>query len=329
MSALFSVVVATRNRPVLLARALASISEQVDARYEVILVDDGTEPAHAAALEEVTSTLRPGDQILHLPVRTIGHGQSYSLNFGAARASGEYLCFLDDDDRWIDPEHLKRTAQIIAESPEPPDSLYFRQIAKRVTGELVPPPIWIEALDDRVRQSCKAVAHGAYRVDTDFLMTSGNFCHLNTSVVRRDFFLRIGGLAETIRYENDREFYLRCIDQARTILYAPITIAEHSVPDPGLQTNMSTIYSQRERWLAQLSVYNKVALTANHPKIRRFSRLQRGYTKKKMAMSLAREGLHHQAFTYAVDGLASGFSIRWFAMTMLIGLRAGLAGLRR
>ena len=34
----------------------------------------------------------------YLAHRPNGHGQSYSMNVGAAHASGEYLCFLDDDD---------------------------------------------------------------------------------------------------------------------------------------------------------------------------------------------------------------------------------------
>ena len=104
------------------------------------------------------------------------------------------------------------------------------------------------------------------------------------------------------------------------MLYAPFVVSTHNVPDQAVHDNMSTALTQRERWLSQLYVFNRAALTANSRLIRRFGRLQRGYTKKKMAMSFAREGQHSEALAYALDGLASGFNLKWLAMTMLIGM---------
>jgi cellulose synthase/poly-beta-1,6-N-acetylglucosamine synthase-like glycosyltransferase len=48
---LFSVVIPTRNRPVLLLRAINSVLMQRDARVEVIVVDDGTGAALIAQLD--------------------------------------------------------------------------------------------------------------------------------------------------------------------------------------------------------------------------------------------------------------------------------------
>jgi glycosyltransferase involved in cell wall biosynthesis len=324
-SAMFSVLIPTRNRPALLARAAASVCAQRGAAFEIIVVDDGTDAALLPGLADLERSFSGMGRMVHLIARDKGHGQSYALNFAAGLAQGDYLCFLDDDDEWTDPGHLARARAMISAAPHAPELVFFQQRARRLDGAILPGPIWIEDLQPILAGSREPGPAGAYDIDIAALMRSGNFCHINTTIVRRDFFARVGGLDEAIRYENDRDFYLRCIDRASHMLYAPFTVAIHNVPDPAVQDNMSTVFTQRERWLSQLQVFNRAALTANSRLIRRFGRLQRGYAKKKMAMSFAREGRHSEALAYALDGLASGFNVKWLAMTMLIAIRAGAA----
>jgi glycosyltransferase involved in cell wall biosynthesis len=321
--AMFSVIIPTRNRPSLLARAVASVRAQHGTAFEIIVVDDGTDAAFQPELADIERSLSGVGRVVHLIAREKGHGQSYALNFGASLARGDYLCFLDDDDEWTDPGYLARARAIIGAAPHAPELVYFQQLAYRQDGTILPGPIWIEALQPILASSRKHGPAGAYDIDTATLMRSDKFCHVNTTIVRCDFFARVGGLDEAIRYENDRDFYLRCIDRAAHMLYAPFIVSRHNVPDQAMRDNMSTMLTQRERWLSQLNVFNRAALTANSKLIRRFGRRQRGYTKKKMAMSFAREGRHSEALAYALDGLASGFNLKWLAMTMLIAVRAG------
>lgn len=56
-----SVVVTTRNRPVLLRRALASILRQSCPSFEVVVVDDGSLPEFAPEYDAIARELGPGD----------------------------------------------------------------------------------------------------------------------------------------------------------------------------------------------------------------------------------------------------------------------------
>ncbi len=95
-----SVVLRTKDRPELLAEALASLAASSYRRAEVVLVNDGGEPP----------VLPEG---FPLPVVRVdlatNQGRSAAANAGVAAASGYYVTFLDDDDV-VEPEHLATLA---------------------------------------------------------------------------------------------------------------------------------------------------------------------------------------------------------------------------
>jgi glycosyltransferase involved in cell wall biosynthesis len=85
---LFSVIVPTRDRPELLARALASVLAQTVEDYEVVVVDDGgPRPVEV-----------PEDRRVDLVRRDRPGGAAAARNAGLLRARGRYVTFLDDDD---------------------------------------------------------------------------------------------------------------------------------------------------------------------------------------------------------------------------------------
>jgi GT2 family glycosyltransferase len=93
-----SVVVATCNRPDVLARtleALAADRQQVAAdRFEVIVADD----SRNNATHELVDARFPHVRYVKGPRR----GPASNRNLGAANASGEWLAFIDDDCRPVD-----------------------------------------------------------------------------------------------------------------------------------------------------------------------------------------------------------------------------------
>ncbi|MFH1019914.1 MAG: glycosyltransferase [Pseudomonadota bacterium] len=97
--ALVSLVVRTRNRPGLLAQALASIALQDYDDIEVVVVNDGgcdVTGVAAAAL---------GERRFRIVDLVENRGRSAAANAGLDAASGKYIGFLDDDDA-IDPDHV-------------------------------------------------------------------------------------------------------------------------------------------------------------------------------------------------------------------------------
>ncbi len=96
------VVIRTRNRPLFLRRALASVAAQSHGDWRVALVNDGGAPG---AVEAALDALRaagspfPADRldILHNPASI---GRAAAFNAGLAQLDTDLIGCLDDDDSW-------------------------------------------------------------------------------------------------------------------------------------------------------------------------------------------------------------------------------------
>lgn len=99
---LVSIVIPTRNRTRQLRRAIESCLAQSYEAIEVIVVDDGSD-----SLDYIDALK------LHFPERVVffalyeNKGGSYARNFGAERAAGAYVLFLDSDDE-LDPDAIQK-----------------------------------------------------------------------------------------------------------------------------------------------------------------------------------------------------------------------------
>jgi len=94
----FSIIVPTYNRADLIGLTLRSVLAQEFADFELLVVDDGSTDDTAAVVA------RHADPRLHyLPKENAERGAA--RNYGLARAQGEYVLFLDSDDR-LHPIHL-------------------------------------------------------------------------------------------------------------------------------------------------------------------------------------------------------------------------------
>lgn len=100
---LVSVIVRTRDRPELLAEALASLADGEYRRVEVVLVNDGGAPPPV-----------PADYPLPMVRVDLAEsrGRAGAAQAGVAAASGAYVAFLDDDDLAA-PEHLATLAGLV------------------------------------------------------------------------------------------------------------------------------------------------------------------------------------------------------------------------
>lgn len=98
---LVSVVIPTKGRPELLARAVESVLAQTIADLEIIVVVDGDDPATVERLGLIT------DSRLRFHVNAVSRGSGGARNQGGADAKGQWIGFLDDDDEWL-PTKLER-----------------------------------------------------------------------------------------------------------------------------------------------------------------------------------------------------------------------------
>ncbi|MCH2057589.1 MAG: glycosyltransferase [Thalassotalea sp.] len=320
----FTVVIPTRNRPELFKLALDSVLNQSFQDFEVVIVNDGTDPEFMEAykaLEESYCGRYDNLDFRYQIKRPNGHGQSYSMNTGAYVGMGQYVCFLDDDDFWIDANHLENAHASIVNSTSIVDCFYTNQDAYFSDGSKQENNVWIEDLVPMLTNS-DADPYGAYSVSQEFLLKSAGFAHLNCSIVRRELYLSIKGMDENIRYECDRDIYIRTIDAAETILYNPNVIAKHHIPDSKKADNMSTLVSSLEKKLYQIVVYEKGLMFAKHDCIRLLC--QRGLSDifKFITTEYVSQKNYSQAHIYAVKALGLRFSLKWWLYTKLLCLKA-------
>lgn len=101
----FSVVIATRNRPEWLARALRSVTEQGWGDYEIVVVDDASELSYEGVLRLY------GSRVVYSKL-TRQEGVARARNHGISLASGLWVVFLDDDDEWV-PSFLSQQRRLL------------------------------------------------------------------------------------------------------------------------------------------------------------------------------------------------------------------------
>jgi glycosyltransferase involved in cell wall biosynthesis len=106
-----SVVIPTRNRRLLLRRALTSALAQEGVDLETIVVDDASEDDTAAYLEGL------GDRRLSVVRHGSPGGVAAARNAGLALARAPWVAFLDDDDLWA-PHKLTTQLEALAAKPD-------------------------------------------------------------------------------------------------------------------------------------------------------------------------------------------------------------------
>lgn len=106
MSPRFSIIIPTHGRPELLRQALNSVLAQTFSDFEVIVVDDGSP----------ISPERTHDSRVRLVTHGTNLGASVARNTGIEAATGDYLCFLDDDDLYT-PDRLEIADEGLRHSP--------------------------------------------------------------------------------------------------------------------------------------------------------------------------------------------------------------------
>jgi glycosyltransferase involved in cell wall biosynthesis len=185
-----SVVVATRDRPELLERALASILDlSYPGSIECIVVFDQSAVRPLAVPKRADG----GPQ---RSIREIANGRTPGLagarNAGILAADGELVAFCDDDDEWLQ-DKLTRQVEALRSAPD----------ADAVTCGIL---VHYEGRERR------RIAPAARMTLADFLRDRHTEVHPSTMLVRRETLLgRIGLVDESLpgSYAEDYEWLLR------------------------------------------------------------------------------------------------------------------------
>lgn len=200
---LVSVVIPTRRRPALLARAVASVLSQTHDRLEVVVVVDGPDR------ETVERLGHFNDSRLRVVELASSRGGSLARNAGVAAARGDWVAFLDDDDDWL-PEKLERQLAQCSVTDDVLVTCRIYAVTARATF------VWPRRLHDG------AMPIGDYLFDRRSLLKGETFLQTSTFLLPRRLAERVPFRPVT-RHE-DWDFLLRLLGDGRVRLV--------SVPEP-------------------------------------------------------------------------------------------------
>lgn len=119
---LFSVIVPVYNVKDFLRQCVDSVLAQPVRDYEVLLVDDGSTDGSAAVCDEYAQK-EPAVRVIHKQ----NGGLVSARNAGIAQAKGEYILYVDGDDR-VASNWLEVIRQQIRSAPEKPDMVVFGSV---------------------------------------------------------------------------------------------------------------------------------------------------------------------------------------------------------
>lgn len=201
-----SVIVPVRNGERRLRDCLSSITAQTLTDLEVIVVDDGSTDSTAAIIDAVAAT----DARVHRLAGPAVGSAGAARNAGLARATGDYLAFLDGDDRFaptlLEELHDKAVA-------DDADIVLTRfRIVDESTGDVAPVEWGVRLRHFPRRTPLAADALG------DHLFLAVNPAPWN-KLFKADFIARTGLRFQQLRRTNDLYFTALAMAQAQRISY--------------------------------------------------------------------------------------------------------------
>jgi glycosyltransferase involved in cell wall biosynthesis len=294
-----TVVIPTRNRPDMLARALDSIACQSHSNYEVYVVDDGSSEEHAASYSAMIS-LR--DERFHLlqqsPTAGIGAGPSVSRNRGIAAGRGRYIAFLDDDDTWSYKYHLETAVEVLDRTGS---ELYCADM-QGFSGDRLVLDTWFPDRKPLTSGERVGLDPPVYRATRAAFVVAASHRNLNPNpvVVSRQLVERAGGYLVTLRFAEDYEFLFRLADRTDGIIFCDKHVARYRLPEGD---SHSLSFNTAEQHLQSLAAAQHLRVTAQSAEVRRAARLTEAWTLRLLSKGLRRDGRPGAALSFAVESV--------------------------
>lgn len=219
---MFSVVLITYNREKQLFDALKSVEQQTYSPKEIILVNNGVKKYKISDFK-LKRLFKKKIQIIN---NTKNLFQSVARNKGSYIAKGEFLCFLDDDDKW-EKNYLKKIKDKI----------------KKDCCDLVITPIYRK----------KKIFKRAKNLSLDHFFLQNPGVTGSNIVISKSKFLKLKGFDKNMEPSEDKDLGVKAILNHLKISYSNSKVFFSSHENPRLTTNFRKLANGREQFYKKYS----------------------------------------------------------------------------
>lgn len=181
---LISIIIPVYNGERTIKKTINSVLNQTISDLEIIIINDGS---NDSTLDVISGILDPRIQVFSYS----NSGVSVSRNRGVAKATSQYLTFLDADDLWT-PNKLEEQLKALQSNPQ-------AAVAYSWTD-------WIDESDNFLRPGGHIIANGHVLEQLflrDFVESGSN------PLIRRHALANVGGFEQSVSPVEDWDMWLR------------------------------------------------------------------------------------------------------------------------
>jgi len=259
------VIVAYYKQEKFIAETLRSIQQQTYPNVEIIVVDDGS-PVPATSVLPESSDVRI--------IRTENRGCPAARNFGFQQSSGDFMVFLDSDDR-LTPGALEAHLEAFAERPAAALSFGAQRFIDENSREI------------RAPHNCRP------RNNYFLMLLEGNPIGTpGAAMIRREAFIEAGLFDESVRIVEDYPLYLR-LAKRHPIVQSPACVVDYRFHTKSMSRDKEGMFKGIMRALDQLEA--EIELTAaEQRRLRHGRRRWRHEFRPKETFGYRLEGLYYR-----------------------------------
>ena len=267
-----SVIIPAYNSATYIGETLKSIFDQTFTSHEVIVINDGSPDT-----DEFERELQPYAGAVNY-LKQENRGAAAARNTGLRAARGEYVAFLDADDRWF-PNFLEEQIRFLQSS----------------NADFVFSDALLSGQSPLAGRTFMQVQPSRGPVTTENLLSVKVTILTSAVLARRKPILEVGLFDERIKRGHDFDLWFRLAKAGARFAYQSQVLAEHRVVETGLSGD--TI-SQLKRTLSVLETIRKRHdLSASE---RAALRLNMSRTQAELALEDGKDQLLHRNFNGAL-----------------------------
>ena len=243
-----SVIIPLYNAEKYIIECINSVINQTYKELEIIVVDDGSTDDSL----NIVRSMYGGDERVII-VSQKNRGGCVARNVGIHRATGEYIQFLDADDK-LDLNKIQVQMDLLKKMQYPKDVLVFSAWTK----------LGVPLSEMGSNQT--SVWHD-YETPIDILVDFSLYqCCLPPSVYLTSIELirRAGGWNEQLKRNQDGEFFARIIKKSNSLRFANNALTYYRSTPNSVSKAMN--YLSAESWIDSLILTSDIIIQGGHPK---------------------------------------------------------------